>query len=144
MYKNSNIINMIESSGSRDIFDENYNIFPEYITFYKHSCYYYELPNVWLVHAGFDFSSPNPFTNTFQMLWIRDMTYDEDMAKGKTIITGHTPRPIDIIKDDIKKSKKIISIDNGCVYKRFAGYGNLLCMDLSTFELIIQPNIDEY
>ncbi|MEM1138182.1 MAG: hypothetical protein AAGI07_20305, partial [Bacteroidota bacterium] len=68
---------------------------------------------------------------------------------GKRLIHGHTPTNLDLIKDAIFKKASVIPLDNGCVfYNSFAtnvpdwNLGNLLCLNLDTFELIERPYED--
>lgn len=46
------------------------------------------------------------------------------------------------IKNDIERRKQNIDLDNGCVYRKIDLMGNLLCLDLDSFELYVQMNID--
>jgi serine/threonine protein phosphatase 1 len=105
--------------------------------------YFIELDEFILVHAGFDFDSPEPYCETDEMLWIRDFKYNKQKALNKTIIRGHVPTPLETIIKNVQKREPIISLDNGCVYTGIDGLGHLLCLNLNTFELIIQPNIDQ-
>ena len=82
------------------------------------------------------------------MLNIRNFKYNKKKAKGKTIIFGHDPTYYKKILKKIKKGKKKIPLDNGCVYNKahkiydFHKLRNLCCFNLDTYELIYQKNIE--
>jgi hypothetical protein len=54
------------------------------------------------------------------------------------------PTALEIIQEEVSERHSLINLDNGCVYKAKTslGFGNLLCLNLDTYELTIQPNID--
>ncbi len=104
--------------------------------------YYYELEKHYLVHAGFDFKSPNPFENYEQMLWILENENDETFTKGKQIIHGHTSEFLHFIQEDVEKRAKVMSLDNGVYKVSHEGKGNLCCLDLTNNQLFVQNNID--
>ena len=120
--------------------------FPQrYLDYFSSLPLYLELNEYWLVHAGFNFDLPGdaPWRDAHSMMYIREMDYDEKRAKGKTIIHGHTPTPIQEIERSLKSQHRIVSLDNGCVYygKR-PNQGYLLCLDLNSGALIKQVCID--
>lgn len=126
------------------IYNGNNQIERKYFNFISNLPYYIELENFLLVHAGFDFDIDEPFTFTYAMLWVRGWQYNQKSAKNKTVIYGHTPAKLSIIKSEIEIKSKKIPLDNGCVFYEYKDddYGNLLCLNLNNFELTIQPNID--
>ncbi len=116
---------------------------PHYITFMRSLPYYYELDNYILVHAGLNFRRENVFEDTDSMLWIRDFKYDEQKAKGKVIVHGHTPMPAISLKNNLRrKESKVLNLDAGCVYSHLPGYGYLMAMDLDSKDCFIQKCID--
>ncbi len=128
---------------ARGILDENKQIFPQYLPFFQNLPYYYELDNCYIVHGGFDFSCEKPLEEYEKMLWIREFKIDKKIVGEKKIIHGHTPQLSMIIKYDIATGSQEIIIDNGCVYKSRWFLGNLLCLDLDSFKLHEQANIEE-
>jgi serine/threonine protein phosphatase 1 len=122
----------------RDITDNNRKIMPEYVNLISKLPYYFELDNFYLVHAGLDFSAPTPFTEYKSMLWNCIEAEDVKHLKGKTLIHGHVKRPINEIRNSIKKREQIIALDNSVYTKNSNEYGNLLCLNLDSFELIEQ------
>lgn len=117
-------------------------IYEKYKKFINSLELYIELDDFILVHGGFDFSLETPFCDIESILWIRNFNYDENKAKGKTIIHGHTPKRLSRIKKAITNKYKIIGLDNGCVYHDMQAYAKLLCLELNTYNLTIQNNID--
>jgi serine/threonine protein phosphatase 1 len=113
-----------------------------YINFAESLPYYIETEKFFLVHGGFNFQNPDPFSDTHSMLWTRDDDYSLKHTKGKTIIHGHTTLMLSQIIEDIKNKATNICIDSGCVYKNIPNYGYLSALDLETMELISVENID--
>ena len=64
----------------------------KYWRFLHHLDLYVELEDYLLVHAGFDFHSPNPFQNHKAMLWIRDFDLDPKYTQNKTVVHGQIGR----------------------------------------------------
>ncbi len=115
----------------------------EYNVFLNSLEYYFETDKYFLVHAGFDFSTPDFLTNKEAMLWIRRWhhTIDRDRLKGKTIVHGHTPTPLVEIQNMLDENLyPVINIDGGCFVKK-EGYGNLCALNLTTRELIWQKRL---
>jgi serine/threonine protein phosphatase 1 len=133
----------LESNNSEDLLGKNKKIRSEYLKFFRRTAYYFELDKFYLVHAGFDFTSRTPLEAYEEMLWIRQFEPNEKVLKGKTLIHGHTPYLLDVIKDAVVSKSQVIPLDNGCVFYGENKYlGNLLCLNLDTFELVIQENKD--
>lgn len=115
----------------------------KYITFFSQLPFYYDLSDRLLVHAGFDLCNENIFENTYAMLHQREFQCTEKIPDTIKIIHGHTPISLEKIKRSIQYNHTIINIDNGCVYKSFdPNKANLICLDMDSFALTIQKNID--
>lgn len=133
----------LESYAARSLDD----IPKKYIKFFESLTHCVVLKDYILVHAGLNFTLPNPFVDKESMIWIRNWynQIDKDWLDGKMIVHGHTP----ITKSEIKFQKKIvehqlaIDIDNGCCFRGKEGMGNLCALNLDDQSLIFQPNIDE-
>jgi len=136
------LVKQYKSKNINSLFDDEDEVDEKYLTFLNKLPYFIELENFILVHAGFNFKKYLPYENLDDMIWIRDFEYDTVLAKNKTIIHGHTPYTLDEIKQKIDNKDFILPIDNGCVFNKMEGYGNLLCLNLNTLQLIIQPNIE--
>lgn len=110
-----------------------------YLHFLSSLPYYFISGDFILVHAGFNFSTELPFEGTFDMLNIRDFSYDHIKANGRTIVHGHRPVPSWEIEERIRSVHKyhVIPLDNGCALMgEKEGMGNLLCLNLDSMELI--------
>lgn len=96
-----------------------------------------------MVHAGFDFENEKPFENTYAMMNIPEVKVDKTFLNHKTIIKGHTPLPISQTLAQIENCKEsaIICINSGSFLTK-EEYGNLSALNLDTFELLVQENID--
>jgi serine/threonine protein phosphatase 1 len=121
----------------------------KHIKFLNSLPYYYELPDFYLVHGGFNFEIKNPFKDTKTMLWRRmPSELNAPFADNKTIIHGHQPIEIDDILDRVLKRYKIIGLDNGVNYIKthkiyeYTKMGNLCALNLDTFKLYVQKNCE--
>ena len=115
----------------------------EYLNWMKDLEYYIELDNFFLVHAGFNFDSENPFEDKDSMLWVRDYEIDANKIGNKKIIHGHVPVNLEFIDVSIKnKSYKFIDLDNGVYMPKREGYGNLVALELNSMEYKAQCNLD--
>jgi len=125
----------------------NNEIPKQYVNWLEDLKYYIEIDNYILVHAGFSFNSKNPFLDKYDMLWVRDW-YNKinwDWLGNRIIIHGHTPMiSSEIVRmRDKLETKKILNIDNGCVFKE-KGLKHLCCFNLETKELIFEKNKDKF
>ena len=122
----------------------NLKEFPEiYLEWMRNLEYYIELENYFLVHAGFNFNIPNPFTDKESMLWIREFDIKPEKIKNKKVIHGHVPISLEFFDISVKnKGYKFIDLDNGCYMTKREGYGNLLALELNTLEYKVQYNLD--
>lgn len=114
----------------------------KYIDFLSSLHYYFILDDYLLAHAGFNFSLSNPFLGKEDIINIKEFFYDSSRAQNKTVVHGHSPYPLDYIKKHIKERSKTLPLDNGCVYPDREGQGNLLCLDLNSAALFVQPNVE--
>lgn len=114
-----------------------------YITFLRSMHYFFELPDFYLVHAGFDFSRENPFTESETLLNIRDYKVDREKSGNRPIIHGHTPTDLPVILQRLKQKNKLhYSLDAGCTYRNDPRQAHLLALDLGAWEVFCQPNAD--
>ena len=116
----------------------------------KQSLYLLNNTNFFIVHGGFDFKKPNPFKDFSSMiqLYIDDDNYDTSILKGKKLIHGHKVNELQYIQNKVNEKSQVIPLDNGCAYiKKHKIYdtsktGILCCLDLESFQLYLQLNID--
>lgn len=115
----------------------------KYEDFFNSLPFYYNLEDCILSHAGFDFCSDSFENNTYAMICQRNFNCIDKIPQNLQIIHGHTPISLNTIKQSIVNRNQIINIDNGCVYKSIDNdKGNLVCLDIDSYELFIQENID--
>ncbi|NEM96414.1 metallophosphoesterase family protein [Pontibacter burrus] len=114
----------------------------KYIAFLKELPYYLELPDYFLVHAGFDFKQSDIFKDKDAMLNIRGYNPDPVKLNYKRLLHGHTPTALFSIKKSVSHTDYKVNLDAGCVYYKNASYGNLVALDLDSQELFVQQNQD--
>lgn len=116
---------------------------PEYIEFIQSFYYYFSFNSYYMVHAGFSEESENPLTDYEAMLWTRKKSYNSRFFANKKIVHGHTPVPLDVLKNTNFQSSQTIGIDTGCVYADRAGdYGYLSALDIANLKLYSAGNAD--
>jgi serine/threonine protein phosphatase 1 len=113
---------------------------PVYREFFTDTEFYIKSSEFVAVHAGLDFTLPDPFSDAESMLWARGLKVDKSFLKNRILIHGHTP----MVRDDIlsQKFESPLNIDGGCVYKYNEGMGNLFAFDFFGREFIEAKNID--
>ncbi|MBB6609621.1 serine/threonine protein phosphatase [Pontibacter sp. Tf4] len=129
---------LLQSFGIRDL----EHLPSKYKAFLKELPYYLELPDYFLVHAGFDFKQADIFKDKEAMLNIRGYKPDPGKLNNKRLLHGHTPTALHTIKKAVAHSNYQVNLDAGCVYYKNASYGNLVALDLDSQELFVQPNQD--
>lgn len=128
-----------------DLFkSDRWELKKKYRRFLKDTLFYIESPGFFAVHAGFDFSSWDPFNDTFQMLWMRNFKENAELQKNKAVIHGHRVYPYSRIKKLVRKEALTIPLDNGCVLGNSdKNFGRLVCLDFTNGILIKQRNIED-
>lgn len=134
-------LEFLARSGLLSIANDYGVIKDKYRDFFLSLPFYYESGNIYLVHAGFDLNN-NPLENTDAMTTIRNMDCVNFPFENKFIVHGHTPISIGKIEDSIIQKHNCINIDNGCILKTIPGKGSLICLNLDSFEIHKQRNID--
>lgn len=130
----------LSSFGVHDV----HEIPDKYLSFMNTLPFYISLKDYYLVHAGFNFRRSDPFEDKMAMINIRNFPVDVRVLNGKKIIHGHTPTKRAIIEKNIaNKEALLFNLDAGCVYKKFAGMGNLLALELNDWKLFAMPCIDK-
>jgi serine/threonine protein phosphatase 1 len=112
-----------------------------YLNFLYNLPQYYKIGNFYLVHAGFNFESENPFDDYESMMHIREFMLP---VKGfdYRIIHGHTPKTLEEIELSISNTEKVIDLDNACFHTKNENFGRLLCLDLDNSILYKEQNIE--
>ncbi|MEN3027363.1 MAG: metallophosphoesterase family protein [Chlorobiota bacterium] len=112
----------------------------EYRSFFATLPFFAVLDTVVIVHAGLNFHIPDPFADTEAMLWDRSVEADPSRLGGRRLIVGHTPLPLPLLRQSLSWNK--VFIDGGCVYGHLSGYGYLCALELESWELFTQVNIE--
>lgn len=108
-----------------------------HLRFFNQLPYYIKINKYILVHGALNFNAEDPFSDTLSMLWSRAEALPDDFLPKKVVIHGHTPVPLEEIKETVSSvNARLISLDGGCVYKgRFPGIGYLVALELNSKEL---------
>ncbi len=132
----------LTSFNSLDLWQQN-GIPITYQKLIKNTYFYIELDDFFLVHAGFNSKIANPLTDFEAMLWIRDFEPIPEKLKNKYVVHGHDPTSLTAIKNHLNSRSLKLPLDNGCVhFGKFDDMGKLICLNLDTFSLIEQANLD--
>jgi serine/threonine protein phosphatase 1 len=103
------------------------NNYPSHIEFIKNLPYYYEDEENIYVHAGLNPMYKEWKDNTpNDMIWIRELFFDNYTRTDKTVIFGHTPCLNLHGKEDVWMGGDKIGIDGACAY----GF-QLNCLEIS-------------
>ncbi|MEM8525843.1 MAG: metallophosphoesterase family protein [Bacteroidota bacterium] len=108
---------------------------------------YQKIEGYYLVHAGFNFTYPNPLSDKENMLWMRGWyrSINYTWLGEDIIVHGHTPINRAAMEAQLEKVAQlpVINIDGGCVYKDIRPeQGWLVALDLEEKILTFQKNID--
>lgn len=116
----------------------------EYLRWLDDLPYQYELPDCVLVHAGFDFRLPpaDMRRDWPTMLNTKEFVCDASRLGGKRLVHGHVPTPITEVQRRTEKKAQAIGLDTGCVYRHNPELRHLAALNLDTFTLTLQPNIE--
>lgn len=131
-----------------NLLDDQQRFDAKFLGFFEQLPHFYEVDNYLLVHAGFNFDHYDPFRDKEAMLWTRDYQPNEKFLRGKQIVQGHMPTPIEDIMQSVQGRAPRLILDNGCVFLPGLNHhekgklGHLLCFDLDTREVLLQRNID--
>lgn len=112
----------------------------KYEEFLKRTKFYIATSENVFVHAGLNFSIPDPFADKRAMLWTREPLFIYHKIQRRILVHGHTP--ISIAQLHSQPSIHKINIDTGCVYKSRIGCGHLTAVELPSKEFISVRNID--
>ena len=120
-----------------------YEIPDLYVEFLCKLKYYEKTTDFYLVHAGLGKGINDPVDDLEALLWSRKEQYNRMLLRNRILIHGHTPVPLIAIQDRLYDSEaNILNLDGGCVYPHLDGFGYLIGMNMDTFELFYQKNIE--
>jgi serine/threonine protein phosphatase 1 len=137
---------------SPDLLDAAGLLPSRYVQLLESLPYYYALEGFYLVHAGFNFGSPDPFADCNSMVTLRGPGVN---PTDRIIVHGHQVTSLGTIRQRIRSRSRVIPLDNGCHYgSRSRGVhrwiirllkgnvGRLCALNLDSFEWVTQPNCD--
>ncbi|HEX8348352.1 MAG TPA: metallophosphoesterase family protein [Hymenobacter sp.] len=106
--------------------------------------YCLDLPDFVLVHAGFNFRLPpeRMRSDLHTMLNIKQFTFDASRLQGRRLLHGHVPTPTAEVQRQVRMQAGAIGLDTGCVYRHNPELSHLAVLELDTFELSLQPNVE--
>jgi serine/threonine protein phosphatase 1 len=144
-YKGENIENWLQNGCEKTFRSFGIRYISEldkiFLEFFINLPYYIKLDDFIVCHAGMNFDEPNPFNETFSMLWTRDDYVDMKKTGGRRLVCGHTPHTLEQIKLSLKLNK--VQLDGGCVYYgRYEGVGYLCALELNTMKLYYEQNCE--
>jgi len=121
----------LKSMGINDVRD----LHKGYLDFFTGLKFFESAGNFLFVHGGFNDHDPDPFIDTYNMIWESRLAYKNPVLKGKTIVHGHRPKTLEYVKQQIRDRSTVIPIDTGCVYGLEMGYGYLSALEVNQMKL---------
>ncbi len=111
-----------------------------YANFFLKLPIYYWIGGHLMVHAGLNLAASDPFTDYESMFWVRN--FHPEKPLGFRLFHGHDPERLPSIEQTITERAEVINLDNGCFAHDRWFLGNLLCLEVNSNCLYVQPNID--
>lgn len=120
-----------------------------YIQFLKSLPLFYETPDFIFVHGGINMNDIVPLLNADNLLYSRKTIVNNAWLGNRRVVHGHDPKSLPEIQQCVENKSFVIPLDNGAVYAfrrhrkyPFGEMGNLCALNLDSFQLILQYNID--
>jgi len=108
----------------------------KYLVFFINLEYFHTDGKFIFVHAGFNNSASDPFSDKENMLWDCYENYTNPILRDHIIIHGHRPKKLEYVRNKIATASPVIPIDTGCVYGSASGYGFLSALIVNNMQLI--------
>ena len=104
--------------------------------------YEIELPDVVLVHAGYNFALPAAAMRQDYdtMLNTKKFIFDPSRLGGKRLLHGHVPIATAQLRARAAAQPGALGLDTGCVYRHNPELAHLAALDLDTWQLTLVPN----
>lgn len=129
----------LEECNSLDLLNENLY---DYLSFCDELAYCIITECHFLSHCGITKNSRMSFNDVRKMFPHVNIEIQDDIINNHYIIHGHNATSLTDIEKSIREKHKVINLDSGCVYKEIAELGYLCALDLDSFILYKQKNID--
>ena len=144
--KNGSQQTLMSFGVSEEMAEQSWSIhsIPEsYIQFLCGLKYYEKTEDFYFVHAGLGRGINDPTEDLETLLWSRKEQYSRTLLRNRILVHGHTPVPLITIQDRLMDGDaNILNLDGGCVYPHLQGFGYLVCLDMDTFQLFYQKNVE--
>ena len=144
--RNGSLQTLVSFGVSEEMAEQSYSVheIPDsYIDFLCRLKYYEKTEDFYFVHAGLGRGINDPTEDIETLLWSRKEQYSRTLLRNRILVHGHTPVPLISIKDRLMDGEaNILNLDGGCVYPHLQGFGYLVGLDMDTFELSYQKNIE--
>ncbi|UOR04670.1 metallophosphoesterase [Hymenobacter aerilatus] len=116
----------------------------EYLRWLAALPFQHDLPDYTLVHAGFDFRQPpdKMRADHHTMMTIKQFTFDASRMQGRRLLHGHVPTPTAEVERHVRHQQESIGLDTGCVYRHNPELAHLAVLELESFQLTLQPNLE--
>ncbi|UOG74837.1 serine/threonine protein phosphatase [Hymenobacter tibetensis] len=116
----------------------------EYVSWLDALPHQLDVPGFSLVHAGYNFRLPpdRMRADWHSMLNIKQFTFDASRLQDRRLLHGHVPTPTAEVQRQARTQAQAISLDTGCVYRHNPELAHLAALELDSFELTLQRNID--
>jgi len=112
-----------------------------YLEFFRKLILYEQADGFFLSHGCFVGKAGNPLDDIDSMIWGREDAYNIKFLQDRVLVHGHTPSSYSDIKKSIdSRQSKVINLDGGCVYKNNKSLGNLVALELDSWELFCVKN----
>ena len=105
-----------------------------YLEFFKTMKLYREDEDYLFSHAGFNFeNSGTIYSDIHAMKWIREMNPNPLFLRGRKVVHGHVPIPMEVAKSRVADPNQLTwDLDTGCVYTGRQGMGYLSAVELNS------------
>ncbi len=115
-----------------------------YLSWLDELPYQLDIPGFTLVHAGYNFRLPpdQMRSDWHTMLNIKQFTFDASRLQNRRLLHGHVPTPTAEVQRLVRVKAQAISLDTGCVYRHNPELAHLAALNLDSFELTLQRNIE--
>jgi len=129
----------LEEYGSSDLMDEQMY---QYLQFCANLDYCVWSGDVLLSHCGISQGVPSPFTDIREMFHEVEIVLEKEELEDYYSIHGHSTEALAVIEAKVAQRHKVICLDAGCAYEDNEDLGHLCALDLDSFQLYKQANVD--
>lgn len=127
---------------------KNNQLKPKYLQFLQSLPLYYITDDFLFIHHKPKYKKDKSKFNQQLLKTYNYLKQNKYIHSNTQIIQGHNPTNLGIIIEQVINKENLICLDNGVNYIKKHSYynykllGNLCCLNIDTYELIIQPNIE--